>query len=109
VPVYMKLSVDQRRVVDVLGEFANSGIPMQITQVQFVRAPEDAPRTDSDGTKKVPVGFVPRKEDDFFHIAELSVWARAFLYEKPPDATLAAAQAPAQPTEPSPTQGEANP
>ncbi len=97
-PLYMRLTVDQRQVVRVLCEFANSGIPMQITQAAFHRASEREEtstlglglerRSVTRGTsvKKAEeqIGAAPPKEDEFFHMTELEVWAQAVLFQPPP-------------------------
>jgi len=94
IPVYMKLIVDQPRLLEVLAEFSNSDIPMQVRQVSFTEIPinvrhdarlmallgETAKK--SDVTQKL--GSAPAKDDEFFQMAELDVWARAIFYNKPP-------------------------
>lgn len=102
VPVALKLDVDQREITDILAEFGDSGMPIQITQVRFSRASERPdivlPGAESGETKKAdgkkadpkkpaakkPLGKAPLKEDEFFHMTELEVWGRVFIYEKPP-------------------------
>ena len=99
----MELVVDQMKLVDVLTEFANSGIPMQITQVEFSQASERPPSSVRASSKQAEAtGTAPLKEDEYFHMTRLKVWARAFLYEKPD-----APRPPAQAADQTPTPGKA--
>jgi hypothetical protein len=93
IPVKMKLIVDQPRILQVLAEFGNSEIPMQVKQVEFAEIPitarhqarlfaiggETAKKADTSQR----LGTPPPKDDDFFQMAEIDVWARAIFYNKP--------------------------
>lgn len=106
IPVYMSMVVDQRRVVDILAEFASSGIPTQVTQVRFYGLMERAetsllgrmPQGPGSSSSSIRVrggyrptakqrqdmGVAPAKEDEFFHMTQLDVWAEAYLFQPPP-------------------------
>lgn len=94
IPVQMILIVDQPRLLQVLAEFGNSEIPMQVKQVEFSEIPiaeRNAARLAAlfgEAAKKGDVtqklGAAPAKDDEFFQMAEVTVWARAILYNKPP-------------------------
>jgi len=121
-PVYMKLTVDQRQVVTVLCEFANSGIPMQIMQVAFHQASEREEtstlglglerRSVARGAaikkkeEEQQIGAAPPKEDEFFHMTEIEVWAQAVLFQPPPSFAKEKEVAEAG-TEPAKTEAEA--
>lgn len=100
IPVYMELIVDQRRLLPVLAQFGNSEIPMQVKQVEVSELPMAARQAarlatlagDVKGAQP-PQGVAPAKEDEFFHMTELRVWARAIMYNKPPKIELAEKEA----------------
>ncbi len=108
VPIYLKLTVDQRKLPAILAEFNNSDIPMQVRQVSFAAASERAPLPGAavsakrDGGETGERGFARPKDDEYFNMTELDIWARAFLYKPPSEETIkavkaaAAAQASAQ-------------
>ena len=93
IPVYMRLIVDQPRLRAVLAEFGNQKIPMQVRQVAFndidiairhqarLTAMLGSAAKKSDVTQRL--GSAPPKDDDFFQMCEIEVWARAIFYNKP--------------------------
>jgi hypothetical protein len=119
VPIYLKLTVDQRELPAILAEFNNSDIPMQVRQVSFAAASERAPLPGTSVAKSASQesgerGFARAKDDEYFNMTELDVWAHAFLYKAPSEATIkavkaAAVAAAAQPTTQEQPAGEANP
>ncbi len=93
IPIHLRLVVDQPRILKILGEFGNSEIPMQVTQVEFYELPIGERNNErlasmlGESAKKADTanrGRAPLKDDEFFQMAELDVYARAFIYEKPP-------------------------
>ena len=108
VPIYLRLKVDQRKVVHVLSTFASSGMPMRITKVKMRANPQTADSFKTGGTKKKKKslsalqgggaaanltlkkgggqeekqekGTLPAREDEWFHMTDLQVWAHAYLF-----------------------------
>ena len=106
VPIYMSLVVDQRKAVEILAEFASSGIPMQISKVSFAARSErpkisvqKKPRGARKKRANEDLGLAPAKEDEYFHMAELQVWARAFLFNPAPSVQQAQQKVAARSTE----------
>jgi hypothetical protein len=93
VPIFVRLIVDQPRILQVLAAFGNSEIPMQVKQVQLYEIPL-ADRNNArlkmmmgEVAKKegsVAQGAAPAQDDEYFQMAGLDVWARAVIYKKPP-------------------------
>lgn len=92
IPVSITMIVDQPRLREVLAEFGNSEIPMQVKQVEFSEIAIDERDKARQGllgetTKKTDLsqkrGLAPPKDDEFFQMAEIEVRARAIFYNKP--------------------------
>ncbi len=76
IPMYMQLIVNQHEVVNVMAQFADSGIPMEIKEIWFYELA--AAQQNQDGAANLT------RDDETFHQSVIQVWARAFLYEPPP-------------------------
>jgi hypothetical protein len=88
VPVYMHLHVDQKHLLPVLAQFGNSDVPMVVKQVEVSQHSESPPIAKAVGKDKAKepeeIGEIIRKDDEYFQMTDLKVYAWAFLYLKPP-------------------------